>query len=404
LGSRDAGFPGNGVGNEKTDGQLARHYTIGYGIILAGDDPLVGSVSPEQELTGGETTATVWAEDVTTTGTVDQVWAVITPPGEGSGGQICPGFDPSGVDLIPAGGGRYEVDYSSFTDFGTYEVAVHALDTEGNVSQPKETTVFQGTGPDKYEEDDTYGQAGIIVLNDPQGQTHGFHDAGDQDWVKFYATAGETYTVTTSNLGSNCDTVIEVYGTDGSTLLASRDDGGIGEDEMLDWPSPAVGVYYVKVLHHNPAAYGEGNEYDLKVYNPIGPFSGFIEGLVRDAATGAPLGNALLSTNEDVTAIAGSDGRYLMVHPPGTYPLMADATGYSTWAAMVSVDEATTVTKNVSMTKSGNGGTCAAVGSADGSTYDQNPVHGPFDLGMHMGCFLLPLGVAMVLRTWRRKK
>lgn len=403
MGSRDAGFPGNGVGNEKTDGQLARHYTIGYGIILAGDDPLVGSVSPEQELTGGETTATVWAEDVTTTGTVDQVWAVITPPGEGSGGQICPGFDPSGVDLIPAGGGRYEVDYSSFTDFGTYEVAVHALDTEGNVSQPKETTVFQGTGPDKYEEDDTYGQAGIIVLNDPQGQTHGFHDAGDQDWVKFYATAGETYTVTTSNLGSNCDTVIEVYGTDGSTLLASRDDGGIGEDEMLDWPSPAVGVYYVKVLHHNPAAYGEGNEYDLKVYNPIGPFSGFIEGLVRDAATGAPLGNALLSTNEDVTAIAGSDGRYLMVHPPGTYPLMADATGYSTWAAMVSVDEATTVTKNVSMTKPGSG-TCAAVGSADASTYDQNPVHGPFDLGMHMGCFLLPLGVAMVLRTWRRKK
>ena len=40
---------GNGLGNEQgVDGRVARDYTIGFGIILAGDVPLIGSVSPEQ--------------------------------------------------------------------------------------------------------------------------------------------------------------------------------------------------------------------------------------------------------------------------------------------------------------------------------------------------------------------
>ena len=44
---------GNGIGNEKTDGQVAQGYVIGSGIILAGDDPLIGTICPAQTLTGG---------------------------------------------------------------------------------------------------------------------------------------------------------------------------------------------------------------------------------------------------------------------------------------------------------------------------------------------------------------
>ena len=71
---------GNGIGNEPgIDGRMARDYTIGVGIILAGDAPLISSVSPEQTLSG-PFSAVLWAQDVPTTADIDRVWAVITPP------------------------------------------------------------------------------------------------------------------------------------------------------------------------------------------------------------------------------------------------------------------------------------------------------------------------------------
>jgi len=144
---------GNGVGNEKPDGQLAQYYTIGVGIMLAGDDPLIGAISPEQIL-HGETTATIWVEEVTTTGTIDKVWAVITPPGYSSGQPTNPVTDVPTLEFNHMGDGRYEGTYSDFITIGIYEIAVYAMDTDSNISLPKETRVYKGFGPDTYEEDD----------------------------------------------------------------------------------------------------------------------------------------------------------------------------------------------------------------------------------------------------------
>ena len=130
---------GNGTGNEKADGVLARNYTIGAGIMLAGDDPIIGSASPAQTLSG-EMSATIWAKDVTTTNTISNVWAVITPPGYTSDPSN-PVTDLPTLALSHTGGGRYEGIYSGFSSEGTYEVAVHAIDQDGNVSLPFQTTV-----------------------------------------------------------------------------------------------------------------------------------------------------------------------------------------------------------------------------------------------------------------------
>jgi len=46
-------------------GHWPRYYTLGTGIMLAGDDPLIGSVSPELTVSEGES-ATIWVDDVTT--------------------------------------------------------------------------------------------------------------------------------------------------------------------------------------------------------------------------------------------------------------------------------------------------------------------------------------------------
>ena len=131
---------GNGVGNEKADGWLARNYTIGIGIMLAGDDPVVGSVSPEQTLSG-EISATIWAKEVTSTGTIDKIWAVITPPNYTGGSSANPITDLPTIDLISLGNNQYEGTSSNFTLSGSYNIAVFAMDAKGTLSLPVQTSV-----------------------------------------------------------------------------------------------------------------------------------------------------------------------------------------------------------------------------------------------------------------------
>ncbi|MFC1505414.1 C13 family peptidase, partial [Thermodesulfobacteriota bacterium] len=151
---------GNGIGNEKIDGRVSRYYTIGAGIMLAGDDPLIDVISPQQTVALGGT-ATIWVENVTTTGAIDRVWAVITPPNynPASGDPV---IELPEVELADVGNNWYEGTFSGFTGFGTYQVAAYAMDTDGNISMPKETTVCYVVCTDDYEGDDTFDQSNII--------------------------------------------------------------------------------------------------------------------------------------------------------------------------------------------------------------------------------------------------
>jgi len=66
----------------------------------------------------------------------------MTPPGYSSD-PSSPVTDLPTVALSHVGGGRYEGTYNSFSSVGSYEIAVHAMDQDGNVSLPVGTTVFQ---------------------------------------------------------------------------------------------------------------------------------------------------------------------------------------------------------------------------------------------------------------------
>jgi hypothetical protein len=94
-------------------------------------------------LYGDNTPATIWVEDVTTTGVINAVWAVITPPGFSTGDASVPVTDLQTVNHDHVGGGRYEKTYGGFSALGTYNVAVYAMDEDGNVSVPLTTTVTQ---------------------------------------------------------------------------------------------------------------------------------------------------------------------------------------------------------------------------------------------------------------------
>jgi len=133
-------------------------------------------------------------------------------------------------------------------------------DEANNISSGVEVCV---AGPDTYEGDDTAVEARSITVGETQ--THNFDSLADEDWVKFTASAGDTYVIETLNLSSAADTYLYLYDSDGSTLLAANDDYGGSLASRIEWEAPATGTYYVLVKHWNPNVGGCGTIYGLSV-------------------------------------------------------------------------------------------------------------------------------------------
>ncbi|GMW03063.1 MAG: hypothetical protein AMXMBFR84_41990 [Candidatus Hydrogenedentota bacterium] len=256
-----------GAYDTKFDGKLALKYSLGTGIQLSGDEPLIGSVSPPQDI-GTQTSASFWVEDVTTLLTLDSILAVISPPDGGT---------PIEVPMTAGAGGRYEATFNGFGQFGTYNISISALDARGVSSDPAETSVTRPApdSADAFEEDDSAAAAKWIGLDAFPDQLHTFHDAGDQDWATFYGTAGQIVTVETNNLGANVDTLVRVFRADGTTEVAMNDDRGLGNvSSYLNWTVDVSAMYLVKVAHSPNSALpgsGTGTQYRLRVWRETGP-------------------------------------------------------------------------------------------------------------------------------------
>ena len=137
---------GNGVGNEKTDGDVARNNYIGKGIATTGDIPVISTISPDQRLSG-QTSGTITVE-VVSTGRITRVWAIVHSPDfsttPGSPITDLPSFDLTWNEKNH----RYEGTYSSFTVMGTYTVTVYAMNEAMIISLPKTTKIEQVTQAD----------------------------------------------------------------------------------------------------------------------------------------------------------------------------------------------------------------------------------------------------------------
>jgi hypothetical protein len=157
-------------------------------------------------------------------------------------------------------------------DGHTYYFRARARDYAGNLStyaggdgDAQHTVQICSTPPDTYEADNAYTSAKWITT-DGASQTHTIHAEGDQDWVKFSATTGVTYTLATTNTGGHADTVLYLYNTDGSTLIVSNDDyPEMNYASRIDWQPIANGVYYAKVVHWDTYAYGCTTAYGLSI-------------------------------------------------------------------------------------------------------------------------------------------
>jgi hypothetical protein len=139
---------------------------------------------------------------------------------------------------LPAGG-RYRIKIASTT-----------LDTVFDFSDS-----FTITNPaligDSYEPDSTYVLATLIAKGD--SESHTLSSADDEDWLKFNAVSGTTYTIETHG---STDTYLDLFGTDGVSLLLSDDDSGSEyPNAKIVWTCPASGTYYCKAAGWEVGSY-----------------------------------------------------------------------------------------------------------------------------------------------------
>ncbi len=331
--------------------ELARKYVIGSGIMLASDEPVIGAVSPEQTLKE-ETSAAIWAEGITSLGMLYKVWAVIAPPGTDTAETDDPAtaceLNLPVLLLKDTGTGRYEGTYPNFTDNGTYQIAVYAMDKKGNISRSLSSRIKK-SAPDTYESDNTFETAKVIVMNGSAESPHNFYQANDEDWVKFYGLSGQNYSINVSNAGAKCDAVIELY-DENKTLLKERNTYESGENELLSWPCSKDGIYYIKIRNSDSAVFGEDTEYKLTISSSVGPQDGKIEGIVTDACSKSAVRDVKIRTAHGESALIFENGTYTMPCSPGDISLIADAPGYETFSCSVTLAESAVVTQNITMT------------------------------------------------------
>jgi hypothetical protein len=142
------------------------------------------------------------------------------------------------------------------------------VDSTGVVSEPNTQNNIFADGADfclatsdPYESNDSWQDAQQLAFN--SAQTHNLHRLGDEDWLSVVVEEGETYFIRTTNLGSNADTYLYLYDSDGTTVLAENDDYNNSLASLIEWTAPATGQYFIKVKHWNPNIAGCHTNYTI---------------------------------------------------------------------------------------------------------------------------------------------
>ncbi|MCP4111095.1 MAG: hypothetical protein GY749_37145 [Desulfobacteraceae bacterium] len=137
---------GDGIVNEKMDYYLTGQVTIGRGWAAASLPHAINKVS-EELILSGETTATIWASDITPSTDIRRVWAII-PPDYIQESPDVPITDIPTIELEdPDNNGKYEGIYENFTKEGSYKIIIYAMNSQEVYSLPETTKVIQTLPP-----------------------------------------------------------------------------------------------------------------------------------------------------------------------------------------------------------------------------------------------------------------
>ncbi|MBI2440576.1 MAG: PQQ-binding-like beta-propeller repeat protein, partial [Lentisphaerae bacterium] len=145
-----------------------------------------------------------------------------------------------------------------FTDSSRYIRVTAAAGTGAYSVAVQETDSLSA---DPYEADNTL-TAAVIMAVDTIRTNGTIHQTNDVDYFKFNARGPCYYRIETTNLALGLDTVIYLYDTTGTNLLASDNNSGGGLASRLEYKIPSPGWHYIKVASSNSASAGR---YELRL-------------------------------------------------------------------------------------------------------------------------------------------
>jgi hypothetical protein len=103
-------------------------------------------------------------------------------------------------------------------------------------------------------------ETGVSSYNDD------FDHPNDNDWYQFDATLGALYIIRTYDLARRTDTVLYLYDTNCTTLLALNDDAGVGtRASYIAWQALTAGTYHAMVRSYDWQVWGERTGYRIQV-------------------------------------------------------------------------------------------------------------------------------------------
>jgi hypothetical protein len=156
---------------------------------------------------------------------------------------------------------------------GPYAFRLRAIDTNNQAEawpaggQAETSLVVPDTAScdpdDPTEPDDTSAQARTLNLGSAlQGS---LCPAGNPDWFRVEISKTAPYLIHAGSLGGGAAVRLAVYGSDGTTLLASGEALFAGQALSLRFDPPAPGVYYIKVEPLTEHLFGTGVVYTLVI-------------------------------------------------------------------------------------------------------------------------------------------
>ena len=216
------------------------------------------------------------------------------------------GFPLISVPGLAAGGFTSGTRQHTFTTGGCDHVIYAWIDRDDTIGESNEANnlvalpvcVGVACAADSYEPDNLCSAPGSIVEN--VAQVRSFCDPTDpslpdEDWVKFTAFAGVTYTLATANVGVHAAPVIELRNACGGPVQAN-------DPNQVTWQAPATGVYFAHLTSAG-GVQGPLTAYNLTLSSSTGVTDNYEPdnscAMARDIATGGTRQTHLFQTPGD---------------------------------------------------------------------------------------------------------
>jgi len=189
-----------------------------------------------------------------------QTYQITSAPIGSNAAPTLEGFDSAHPSEMIQGS---TLTFSAATSSRFYVKAVNSRTEFGANTNYSLSVTTQGCSADPHEPDNDRANAHSMII-DSVPEQHNFCPSTDNDWLKFTAQAGQTYTIETTGIGRLSDTQICLRDNLGNQI-ACDDDSGVQNGSKITWQANAPGEYYVQVNQPVQNTAGPDTLYEVSI-------------------------------------------------------------------------------------------------------------------------------------------